>query len=326
MNDRQREWIEEVAVQCLSEAWLHDNGDGTFTCEIYADYRDEMYSETAIEILKSEEPMDALLERVEDWYAETELDGMSEFQKKIMERIELTGEFSHTELPEVECYLRDLLPEIVLWEYPTRKFLNQKFQVNIMVDTGDGNYDYTLNSVYPCWGSEMDDAINSKASIVWLSKSQGYGKRQMKQELRRGDVRNPQGYLPSLRQELANLPSHMAVLTFLVEMSLEELIELNKGIRLQERNGHFYDATKNPYCGYITLDKRTETGLYDPWSGGGSVFEIQLEKDVHLPIRFIRSVLPDGGDGRYSVESVYGMCSSVWRPDMVKEIHLPQKV
>lgn len=88
----------------------------------------------------------------------------------------------------------------------------------------------------------------------------------------------------------------------------------------------FYDATENPYCGYITLDKRTETGLYDPWSGGGSVFEIQLEKDVHLPIRFIRSALPDGGDGRYSVKSVYGMCSSVWRPEMVKEIHLLQKV
>ena len=66
--------------------------------------------------------------------------------------------------------------------------------------------------------------------------------------------------------------------------------------------------------------------MYDLWNGGGSVFEIQLEKDVRLPIKFIRSALPDGEDGNYSVESVYGMCCSVWRPDMVKEIHLPRKI
>ena len=117
----------------------------------------------------------------------------------------------------------------------------------------------------------------------------------------------------------------MSTVTFLVELTLEELIELNRLIRLQDRNGHFYDSRKNPYCGYIIIDKNTETGLYDPWNGGGSVFEIQLERDVRLPIKYIRSALPDGGDG-YSIDSVYGMCGSAWQCGGVKTIHAPAKL
>ena len=126
---------------------------------------------------------------------------------------------------------------------------------------------------------------------------------------------------------MANLPSHMATLTFLVRMTLRDLIELNRCIKLQDRNGHFYDATKNPYCGYIVLGKETMTGLFDPWAGGGSVLEIELEKDVRIPIRFIRSAMPDGCDdcGRYGVGDVYGMCGSAWE-DSLKEIHAPKNI
>ena len=55
-----------------------------------------------------------------------------------------------------------------------------------------------------------------------------------------------------------------------------------------------------------------------------SLLDIQLEKDVRIPIRFIRSALPDGGDG-YSIDSVYGMCGSAWR-DTVKKIHVPNNI
>ena len=125
--------------------------------------------------------------------------------------------------------------------------------------------------------------------------------------------------------ELANLPSAMSTVTFLVDLTLEQLIGLNRLIRLQDRDGRNYDSRKNPYCGYVVIDKDTMTGLYDPWQGGGSVFEIQLEKDVRLPVKFIRSALPDGGDG-YSVEEVYGMCGSAWKQGGVKMIHAPVKL
>lgn len=324
MEDAKAERIREIAVDCLSGTWLRDNGDGTFTCELYADYRDEMSNEAAIKIITNPDPLAYFHERLSDWYFDPEYCTREELREKVSDALRNSGEFSEEEVSDLSEYLDELIYELVFFEYPEDHYLKQKFLVDIMVDTGDGNYDYTLNPAYPHWSKEKGEMIDNKAAIVWLAKTQGYGKSEMRRELEKGDVRDPDGFLQSLRQELANLPSQMAVLTFLVEMSLGELIELNKGIRLQERNGHFYDATKIPHCGYIVLDKRTETGLYDPWSGGGSVFEIQLEKDVRLPIRFIRSALPDGGDGRYSVESVYGMCHSVWRSEMVKEIHLPK--
>lgn len=42
------------------------------------------------------------------------------------------------------------------------------------------------------------------------------------------------------------------------------------------------------------------------------MFEIELEKDVKLPIKYIRSALPDGGDGNYSIKRVYGMSEKFW--------------
>ena len=143
--------------------------------------------------------------------------------------------------------------------------------------------------------------------------------------LRQGDMADPKGFLESMQVELANLPSAMSTVTFLVDLTLEQLIGLNRLIRLQDRDGRNYDSRKNPYCGYVVIDKDTMTGLYDPWQGGGSVFEIQLEKDVRLPVKFIRSALPDGGDG-YSVEEVYGMCGSAWKQGGVKMIHAPVKL
>jgi len=106
---------------------------------------------------------------------------------------------------------------------------------------------------------------------------------------------------------MANVTSHMNVLTFLVEMTLDDLMKLNQ---LIQQDG---DA-------FIMLNKGTETGLYDPCNGGGSCFEIELEKDVQLPVKYIRSALPDGGDG-YGVNEVYGLCASAWRHGGVGLIH-----
>ena len=49
----------------------------------------------------------------------------------------------------------------------------QEFFVNIMLDTGDGNYDYTLNSAYPCWYGQYDARLDEKSSLLWLARQQG---------------------------------------------------------------------------------------------------------------------------------------------------------
>lgn len=101
----------------------------------------------------------------------------------------------------------------------------------------------------------------------------------------------------------------MNLVVFLVRMTVEEVFKLNRLIRAQDRDGVHFDNRLNPDCGIINLKKETVCGLYSPWDGCGSVPGIQLEKDIALPIKLIRSALPDSGDG-YSIESVYGMCES----------------
>lgn len=320
------EKMELAIVEALESngQYIRKDEGGEYYGEIYADYRDEMDDKTAIEILGSDDPQFAFWDKMQEWYMDTEWQYRKDLEDEVRGKLTAEdGPFPSGLTEEQEQMLSDLLMELVYFKLPEEHYMGQAFCVNIMLDTGDGNYDYTLNNLYPAYcGYYNEGGIDPKASVAWLAKSQGYTKAALWRALQEGDMRDPHGFLQSMRVEVANIASHMNTVTFLVEMSLEELIELNRLIKLQERNGRFYDATKNPYCGYIVLDKKTMTGIYDPWGGGGSVFEIELEKDVRLPVKFIRSALPDGGDG-YSVESVYGMCLSAWRQGGVKLIHAP---
>lgn len=298
--------------------------DGTFAYEIYADYRDEMDPKTAIKILESQEPMETFWDVLDGWYQDYEAQLRTDLEKEI--RGELTapdGPCPAGLTDEAEAELWDLLAELVYYELPAQHFLTQTFKTDIMTDTGDGNYDYTLNRFDHRWNGPRGEPIDDRAGIVWLAKTQGYTRARLQRALWAEDA--PEGFLASMQTELANLSSHMSTVTFLVEMTLEQLIKLNRLIHLQDREGRHYDARDNPYCGYIIIDKGTMAGLYDPWYGGGSMFDIELEKDVKLPVKFIRSALPDGGDG-YAVEDVYAMCAAAWRHGGVKVIHAPVKL
>lgn len=295
--------------------------DGYYHEEIYADYRDEMEDSTLKEIMKSEDPEQTFYEKMFEWYRDAEW----EIERDLLEAVVASIETAAPTETYDEDEIKDEIRELVSIDYPYEHFLKQEFCVNIFVDTGDGNYDYVLNCVYPHYNGRYGETINDRASIVWLASQQGYTKTELNKALREGDIKDPKGFLESMRQEVINHGSHMAILTFLARMTLEEIFELNELLKLQDRNGHFYDAEKRPYCGYILIDKKAECGLYDPWGGGGSILELQLEKDVRLPIRFIRSATVDGGDG-CSIRNVYGTDSSIYREDVVKKIHAPKKV
>ena len=295
--------------------------DGYYHEEIYADYRDEMEDSTLKEIMKSEDPEQTFYEKMFEWYQDAEW----EIERNLLEAVVASIETAAPTETYDEDEIKDEIRELVSIDYPYEHFLKQEFCVNIFVDTGDGNYDYVLNCVYPHYNGRYGETINDRASIVWLASQQGYTKTELNKALREGDIKDPKGFLESMRQEVINHGSHMAILTFLARMTLEEIFELNELLKLQDRNGHFYDAENRPYCGYILIDKKAECGLYDPWGGGGSILELQLEKDVRLPIRFIRSATVDGGDG-CSIRNVYGTDSSIYREDVVKKIHAPKKV
>lgn len=323
-----RATLEKHVLEELRGSWLQEN-DGYFTGEIFTDYRDEMDGRTAGEIIDSDRPEECFWEKLSEWYREAEWEYQDDLSKGVKENL-AKDEVSFPDglNDEQEEFVDDFIREHVWFEYPADHFLDQDMYVNIMIDTGDCNYDFVLNSVYPFWDGDPKERINSKAGIVWLAKTQGYTKTQLWNALKNGeDFAAPEGFLQSMYVELNNLPSHMSTVVFLVRMTFRQLLALNEAIQWRERQGgHKYDPKEYPNSGYIVLGKDTMCGLYDPWAGGGSVLEVELEKDVRVPIKYIWLAIPDEAKGHgYQVGDVYGMCGSAWR-ETLKEMHFPKKM
>ena len=108
-------------------------------------------------------------------------------------------------------------------------------------------------------------------------------------------------FLDSISSEVYNGYGCEA-LTFCVKMTL------GQAIALKER----MESNSN---GSIVLDKRATCGLFDMWSGGGSILDICCEKDVEIPFENIwKFYVDESRSRRYdSIHNVYGTDSSRWR-------------
>lgn len=299
--------------------WPEKDHPGFFYSEIYADYRDELDEKTAIEVLSSEDPMQALQEKLWSWYYEAQSDIQDELISTILSKI--------PELDAVEDTVREWVHDHCNVRYPMDHYLKQDVYINIEIDVGDANYDFTPAKCYPAYQEDPDDRIHERSPLLWLAKQQGFTKTQLWKAMTDKEFCGSK-FLESVWQEMANVASHMNTLTFLWKTSLEEAIALAELVHykenVEEASNNRYEPYRLPYCGYIVLDKKTPCGLYDSWNGGGSLFEIELDKDVRLPARFIFRALPDGAHG-YSIGSCYGVCGKFWEGGGVKEIHFPKK-
>ena len=139
--------------------------DGTFSYEIYADYRDEMNDKTAIRILRAEDPMQAFWEQLDEWYMDYRWTLEDELENTVMDKL-LTGPYADGIPGEDYERIHDVIQDLAWFKLPVDHFLKQSFRVDIMVDTGDGNYDYTLNSAYRCWYGTCGAPIDPKAAAM----------------------------------------------------------------------------------------------------------------------------------------------------------------
>ena len=203
-----------------------------------------------------------------------------------------------------------------------KHYLAQDVLIDLIVDTGDLNYDFTSNIIGGHYNAS-DDSIQEEASLLWLARQQGYKKSELKKALAdRGNSQSP--LLKSIYRETLNCGSHMNALAFLVKMTLEEYFTLRDGIdKERERNKSYY-LSERTGRGYLLLSKDTTCGLYDSWNGSGSVLEIKLEKDVRLPFRCIASADHDGCHG-YGIREIYGCGSDLWSDNAVKLIRPMKK-
>lgn len=271
-----REWLEKNYGYCRDASG--------YAMEIYADYRDELDLKTAIEILGNDDPETAFYEELEYMY-ETAQCNMED------ELIESCA----ADLGVEEDDVRDAIYELTYPVYPADHFLKQEFYVPIMVDTGaESNVDFTLN------GFDGKGFIDPRSGIAWLIEQQGHSKSEIELDTER-DSENE--FVNSTFDAVSYKTGDLSTLTFLVTMTLEQLIELNSKWKLADKPGT------------ITISKDSFTLLFDPWYGAGSDF-IELERDVELPVSMIWEALPDCPrhvSGDWGVDKTYDLTGTAWR-------------
>ena len=302
--------IKELVMDYLEEnhAW-EKKDDGFYHFDIYVDYRDEIDDSTAQEILENDHPRDALLEKLGDWYQESEWDIIDNLVDDFEEKVDpkLFDDANIIEDGNIDDYMiRDIFMDVVCVDYPVDWAEDQEFCFNIIVSNGDDNYDFWLNEHIIDEDGNVDENAE-KSGLVWLAKQQGYTLEELVEILKNGDIKEPKTFLETVLQEVANGYGCEA-LTFCVKMTLGQAIALKERMK------------SNPN-GSIVIDKKVECGLFDPWEGGGSVLEIRCDKDIEIPFENIWNFyIDESGSNRYdSIHNVYGTDSSLWR-DCLKEI------
>lgn len=294
-----------------------DNNDGGF--KIYRDYRDQEAFESFIPTwFKSEDPQNAMNEEIWEW--ETQYDIVDEIKEY------LTTEEKEF-FDENENEMTDFVREHAYMYYNIDDF-DCEVNVNILIDTGNWNYDCTCDNVLNWYGNSGDGSIDENSSMLWLAKTQKKATKLRKacKAAHRNDgyyvnrEKDKDKFIESCIQEFENLPSHMATVTFLTKIRLLDLFKLIEIQKKEYDAKYHYEPQKNPNAkSYIVLGKETMCGLFDTWSGGGSVLEVELDKDVKIPLNMCKLCVDGTKHYGYDVNEVYGLIDSCWK-DSVKEI------
>ena len=278
-----KEMVDKIK-NILEDNYFEKDEHGYYYQDILADYRDTLSEDTIKEIINSENPLYAFNNLFYEW--DLDCYEYGELYKT------LKRELGEEIYEEYEGDIMDWVNENVYFNPPYEHYEKQEVLVNIIVDTGDGNYDYTLNNFLNYCAPNIEDLeIEKESSVLWLVEQQGYTKEDLIDVIK-FEYNKENKFLDSLNDELFNSCTMMNALTFSVKIELGELIDL-------------LDDPRD-----IVLAKDTSCGLVDFWQGSGSLLNIHLDKEVVIPEEYARVTI-DGSVG-YSIREIYGMCPSFW--------------
>lgn len=300
------------------------NDDGGI--EIYCDYRDELSDSTIKNIVSADNPRMAFENELFSWDTTYDEEYLISF---VLKNLSPDEKMIYNDNEDELC---NFIYESYYFYYPAEHF-NKNIRVNIMLDTGNMNHDFTCDNVLNWGGQRSEGKFEKDSSLLWLAKQQG--KAELLQECCTESMRKwandeqeykettecADKFVVSAMHELANLSSHMGTMTFLVSMDLFTYFELLEAIKDEQNLNKSYELEQRKGIGYIVLDKSTMCGLFDTWQGGGSLLEVECEKDIVIPIRCIFDAVVDGTKiYGWDVDSVYGLTGDCW-DNTLKEIH-----
>lgn len=296
MGKMLNEKIQEVVYEILREkTYLEETTEigakqPRFEKEIYVDYYDKVSDYQLKKIMESKYKQEAFYDLLMDYVMDCEGYEFGELKTIIEDNLPEDDDENEIEydIDDIMDFLRE--DEIVLYNFPYDHYLKTPIKIDVIVDAGDGDYDFTLNN-FLSYNASEDEEIEEESGILWLVKQQGYTKEDLLNAIKSGTENK---FLQSVIDECHNVSSHMNALSFFIEMTLGEYLD--------------YEDSKEK-C--IKIQPDTNCGLYDMWMGSGSLLEIKLEKEVILPKELI-SIHMDGARG-YGVENIYGTFDSHWK-------------
>lgn len=228
---------------------------------------------------------------------------------------QLLGENNRDKLEEQFVSLVMQLSELII---NIDDVLGETIMVNIGVDTGDSNMDYTANTVPPAYNA--DHSLHESewcASIVWLTKQQGHKKGELYfalDHIKHSPELIRTKLMTSIANEVWHTLSIFTQLFFFVRMSVYDLLLLNSLLQWHHKSGK--------WGGYILLNRETTTGFYSTFVGSSSLTDIQLEKEVKLPVKYISEILPDSVY-KYPMSGIF-KSTSLWDEGKITYMSLPK--
>lgn len=195
--------------------------------------------------------------------------------------------------------LKDILYDYVDIEFPIDNFLNDKIKVNIFYKskTNSGYDDEWLPWLLHTQGFLCKDHPYLKKLLNCLHVYHSEKITKKDKELYNKDYKE-NIFLKSLIDEIENcyLDSPRD-LCFIAEISIKDYFNL------LEKNKEFF------------INKDAMVGLVDFYNGGGSLLDIQLQKDIKLNTNNIK-ILVEKID-KYTVDEIYGLIGSCFKDCVV---------
>ena len=276
--------VKQIVNNVLNKECYYNKEYECYETDIYVDYRDTLNNEDIKEILK-DDTEDTFFQKINEYYIGAEQDLIDCINDKCCNLLD------KEKIDFDESDVLDYISQNLIINYPYDHFKNQKLNVNLTIDTGDKNYEFTLNG--DC--GELQD-IDDKSSLLWLCKTQGYDKSQLEKAFSE-DTESK--FLNSVVDEIENETTSMNTLTFFLKTTLGELMELKSKKRFN-----------------IFIDKNTNVGLVDYYNGAGGILDICLEQSLIINNNIINNIEVDGLNNGYSVTSIYGISEDFWNTDL----------
>lgn len=172
----------------------------------------------------------------------------------------------------------------------------QNFDMGSIVNAF-GN-DYRSPDLDRIGGEDLDNALS------YLVNQQGHSVTEVYDALVECDPAE-QPFIYSVREEITeNSSEAMSELAALVCMDGNQMLD-------------FLDAIEKGMDSLVLPKDYATIGVFNQWSGCGGPLDIHLEKDAVLPLSMVREFNIEGTEtpGSYTVDSAYGLVSSMWCPN-----------